>query len=135
MPEDGSTAGDFRWPQTLYEPPSVPQRLTIDRDNSQLHSAEVLNAFAGEQWAAGTTKKALPHKLYCAPSDELTRVLKEHLSRTATLPSLLADLEEAEQGIKKKQIDQWHADMAVESVRKPVCSFSGSLVLPNEPNS
>ena len=103
----------------------MPQNMTKGRDISQIHRAEALNAFAGQEWT--TSRAGIPHLCtYCHPSVELAQALKEHLGSTASLPALIQDLEEAEQGIRKAQVGQWHADMASDHIRRLVCS-SGAL--------
>lgn len=88
--EDGSTAGGFKWPQVLQEPPAVPQAMTATRDNTNPPHGEMLNSLADEKLVAGT---GIPVRVYAPPSLELIKAMSEHLSATAFLPSLMADLD------------------------------------------
>jgi hypothetical protein len=71
------------------QPPAVPQTVAGEGGQSRLRRADALNAFAGERWATAPGKRALPLRVYGAPSVEQTEALEAHLSATALLSSML----------------------------------------------
>lgn len=110
---DDDTCGGFKWPKLFEEAPAVPQTIS-EGGNSDLRRAQVLNSFAGEQWT--DSKSHVPLCIFGFPSIEHTQALKEHLSTSAFLPSLVADGKEAEQRGSKAQNSQ--RAMGLESADK-----------------